>query len=107
MNPHCRISTIRYKKSPNVIEIIPRPRTGINPDKRMRKNFDAICENFEKEGIAGMVIVAWGFEGQWRRAVEVHNDSYVGPTLLPSFVADILRRDTMRDVVHDTIMWVD
>lgn len=107
LNPHCRIGTVRHKKSPNVIEIIPRPRPGIQPERRMNQNFENLCEQFSQDGMAGMVMVAWGFDGRWNRATEIHKDSFVGPTLLPSFVADILRRDTMKDVVHDTIMWID
>ncbi len=89
------------------MEIVPRPRDGINPDKRMRKNFERLCSESSRGGLAGMVMVTWDFEGRWNRAVEVHNDSFIGPTLLPSFVADILRRDTMRDVFHDTFMFIE
>lgn len=107
MKTHCRISSVRYKKAPHVVEIIPRPRQSINPEGNMRKCFEKICDIFEKRGMAGMTIVAWDFDGTWNRATEMHRNSFVGQTLLPAFVSDILRRDTMKDVVHDTIIWAD
>lgn len=103
-NPHCRIGTIRYKNS-NLIEIRPKLR-GADLPVRMKKNFEEIC-SYYPDGMAGMVIVAWGFDGGWSRATRIHKDSFVGQTLMPSFVEDILRRDTMKDVVHDTIQWVE
>lgn len=102
MDAHCRISTVHYKASPHVVEILPRPR-GANLRHTMHKHLDRICDYHAEEGLAGIVIVGWGFNGYWSRSSRIHRDSFVGQTLMPKFVESILSRDTMEDVIHDTI----
>jgi hypothetical protein len=105
MNPHCRIRSIRYKKSPHLIEVIPQPRwRGVS--KKAKKSLDDIL-GFYPDDIAGIAMVAWGFDGHWSRATHIHKDSFIGQTLLPAFVSDVLRRDTMQDVIHDTIRIIE
>lgn len=105
IDPHCRIRSISYKKSPHLVEVFPRKR-DTDVVKKMRRYFDDIC-GYYPDGCAGMVVVAWDFDGHWARATNIHKDSFVGQTLLPAFIGDILRRDTMKDVIHDTIIFRD
>lgn len=100
VDTHCRIGNIKYKDS-NLIELRPSPR-GDEIKRTMRKNYESIVKDVD---IAGIAIVAWGFDGRWSRASHIHRDSVIGQTLMPSFVAEILRRDTMRDVLEDMIVW--
>lgn len=95
----CRIGKVKYKNAPHLVEIVPHVR-GAEFRDTMHKHVDLICD-YHPKGIAGFAIVAWGFDGQWSRSTRIHKDSFVGQTLMPSFVADILRRDTMKDVAED------
>lgn len=94
----CRIGKVRYKNAPHLVEIIPEIRGARYPEM-MHKYVDTIDSHYEK-GMAGFVIVGWGFDGKFSRGSCIHIDSFVGVTMLPSFIAEILRRDTTEDVIH-------
>jgi len=98
----CRIGKIRYKSAPYLAEIVPHMRGSSFP-KLMHEFVDKIGGYYEKDGMAGFCVVAWGFDGNYSRGTRIHEDSYIGITMMPSMVADILRRDTMQDVVYDTL----
>lgn len=102
MNPRCRIGSVRLKGSPHLAEIKPRIR-GREFEAEMKAHLDTICGHYRDEGIAGLVVVGWGFDGSFNRAYRIHPASFVGQTLLPSFVADILRRDTAADAARDVL----
>lgn len=102
VDQHCRIGAIRYKDS-NLVEIIPRPR-GYDLQKGLRRSVERIIETSAGD-MAGAVCVAWDFPGRWIRATHMHTESPIGQTFMPSFVSEILRRDTMRDVIDETIFW--
>ncbi len=99
-NPRCRIGKIKYKSAPHLVEIVPAKR-GLEFRKTMHEHADIICDSLCNNGIAGFAIVAWGFDGYFCRGTRMHKDSFVGQTFLPSFVAEILRRDTVADVADD------
>ena len=101
-NPHCRIGTIRHKFAPHLAELRPEPR-GRGFEAEMKRNFDTMCGFFRDEGIAGIAMVAWGFDGRFSRSTRVHPDSPIGQTLLPSFVAEVLRRDISASVTMDVL----
>ena len=96
----CRIGKVKYKNAPHLAEIVPYVR-GAEFRETMHRHVDLIC-GYHPKGIAGFAIVAWGFDGQWSRGTRIHGDSFVGQTMLPGFVADILRRDTMQDVIYSS-----
>ena len=100
MKGGCRIGKVRYKHVPHLVEIVPHVR-GSEFRGVMHNHVDLICD-YHPQGIAGFAIVAWGFNGEFSRGTRIHNDSFVGNTMLPGFVADILRRDTIRDIIDDT-----
>lgn len=52
-----------------------------------------IADYFAPDEMAGYVLVGWAFDGAYSTAYMIHAESIVGPGLLPSFVADALRRD--------------
>lgn len=99
MNHHCRIGKIIYKKSPHLSEIRPAPR-GLNIAGEMHRNLDIMLDYFS-EGTAGAVAVVWGFDGSFSRVTRYHKDSPVGQTMLPSFISEVLRRDTMTELVRE------
>lgn len=100
---HCRIAKVRYKNAPNLAEILPKPEGTISI-RQMHGFLDEIAAYFAGDDLAGMVIVGFGKDGwTFSRAVRLHPDSLVGPTLLPSFVSEILRRDIMRDEARDVV----
>ena len=67
----------------------------------MHQHADLICDSLAISGIAGFALVAWGFDGGFTRGSRIHHDSFIGQTLLPSMVAEILRRDTAAEVAED------
>lgn len=95
----CRIGKVKYKNAPHILEIIPHVR-GSEYRDTMHRHTDMICD-YHPQGVAGFAIVAWGFDGSFSRGTRIHEDSFVGQTLLPSFVSEILRRDTARNVAQD------
>lgn len=100
MSHHCRIGKVTYKDRPHLVDIRPAPR-GQEIAAVMPKFLDSILGYYARIGIAGCIIVGWGFDGSFSRATRVHKDSGVGVTMLPSFIADILRRDVAENVFHD------
>ena len=97
-NPHCRIGTVRYKDAPHIIEIIPAKR-GAEFFADLRRNTEEVCEEFKNEEMAGYVVIAWNFRGDFFRAYQIHHESLIQHTLLPSFIAEIMRREIAKDVV--------
>jgi len=98
---NCRIGKITYKAVPHLSEVIPHVR-GAEFREVMHDYTDKIC-GFYPKGMAGFVIVGWDFNGHFARGTRLHEDSFVGNTLLPSFIADILRRDTAKDVADEVV----
>lgn len=96
---HCRIGKVRYKAHPYLVEIRPAPR-GQGMGATSQRFLKEIIDQHPK-GIAGFAIVAWGFDGSFSRGIKLNEDSPVGITMLPSYVSDVLRRETMKDVFHD------
>lgn len=99
-NPHCRIGKVRPKDAPHLVEIIPAKR-GMEYRQTMHQHADLVCDYLSDVGIAGFAIVAWGFDGTFSRGSRIHKDSFIGQTLMPPVVADILRRDTAADAAAD------
>ena len=97
----CRIGKVTYKNAPYLAEIIPEIR-GADFVKTMHEHVD-IISSYHPRGVAGFAVVAWGFDGQFSRGTRLHKDSFVGHTLLPSFVAEILRRDVAKDIAEDVV----
>ncbi len=96
----CRIGKVRYKKSPHLAEIIP-PIRGADYPATIHRFIDTISEYYRNDGMAWFIVVSGGFDGSFSRGVRIHKDSSIGQTLLPSVVADILRRDIMEDIALD------
>ncbi len=55
------------------------------------------------EPMAGYVVVGWGQDGSFTRGLRFHGQSPVKYTMLPSFIADIVRRDMVRDVIDEAV----
>jgi hypothetical protein len=99
VNPHCRIGRVKLRGS-NVSLL--RPRFEGETCQSFRDSAATIA-GFYPENMAGYVIVAWNGDGYWARGVRLHKDSPLGTTMLPSFVADILRRDVAADVTREVL----
>jgi hypothetical protein len=51
-----------------------------------------IINDFKAHEMAGYVVLGWAFDGHYSSGYFIHKDSPVGVGMLPSFVADALRR---------------
>jgi hypothetical protein len=98
MNPHCRIGRVRLKAHPEV-RVIVGSRADNPLHDRLQRQARLIAEKLP--GMCGYAVVAWEADGTFSRATATTKAWPVGQTMLPSFVADVLRRDTMRDVADD------
>lgn len=99
MDPHCRIGRIRMKAGGAEVRVFERPRSGL-PDK-LRRNVETLIGYFPD--MAGFAIVCWGADASWSRATGDSGKSPITLTLMPSFVAEVLRRDVTDDVVCDRL----
>lgn len=99
MATHCRIGRVRMKSAPH-LEVIPFSPRDVGLAERMEVNTQEIGALMPD--MAGYAIVAWDFQGYFTRAMRMHRESQVGPTMVPSFVAEVLRRDLTEDVALET-----
>ena len=100
MNTHCRVGRVVLKASPH-LAVLP-----FRPNKTdLHKTLKSQTEQLIKiiPDMAGYAVVAWDFDGWFSRAAHTHPESPIGTTLMPSFVAEVLRRDTMTNVVLQNI----
>ncbi len=51
-----------------------------------------ICDWVPAKEMAGWAIVGWGFDGTSTCGYKVHQDSVVKPSLIPSYISDVIRR---------------
>lgn len=101
MTNNCRIGKVTYKKAPHLVEIRPAPR-GKELKSSLLKYAEQVSDNFP-EGMAGLVVIGWGFDGTFSRGFQIHKDSNVGITMLPAFIQEIMRRDISEAVTRDIL----
>lgn len=99
-NIHCRIGKVTRKKQPNLV-VLPPAFRGLSPEKiqDMHESVDIISAGFAGN-LAAIIIVGISFDGQFNRASVIDNNSPYGPTMIPAIVSEILRRDTIADVLE-------
>jgi len=85
------------------IEMLDVPVRGMEFREILHSHADIICDHFAKVGMAGYVVIGFGFDGSFSRGTRLHPDAFIGHTLLPSFIAEILRRDISKDVTLDVL----
>ncbi len=95
----CRIGKIRPKHG---LMLIPKWQRSLDEShvKDMHRSLDTIAGFFEDD-LAGLVIVGYDFKGNFSRATKTHVDAPWGPTTLPAFVAEILRRDSVSGQIEE------
>lgn len=99
MNAHCKIGKITPKK---LLALPTRPREE-ELCHALVEHATTIAGYYRDTGMAGFAVVAWGFDGSFSRGSRTHPDGFVGQTLAPSFVAEILRRDTAAVVTREVL----
>lgn len=103
-NTHCRVGRIKLKSGGAEVRVLHAAERGELNDKLV-EHAGIIAGLFPKDDeMMGFVVVAWGRDGGFSRGTRIHRDSQVGETMIPSFVADVLRRDTMESVARD-VLW--
>jgi hypothetical protein len=100
MNPHCRIGRVK-PKSGNVT-MLPGVDTSREIEQALRRHAAQIADYWPGH-MGGFAIVAWAMDGRWARGTRINNKSFVGQTLLPAYVAEILRRDVAADVTREVL----
>lgn len=103
MSVHCRIGRVKMKSGGADVRILRRrPVGGLGED--LIKHARGVAEA-QGDEIAGFFVVSWDREGAfsvgWRRRPE---ESAVPMTLLPSWIAEIVRREIVTTKqVHDVL----
>lgn len=87
----CRIGKIKLKAG-GVIHRLPTVERD-DFQKRFISAASAISSHYKPDEMCGYVVMAWDADGAYSLGFRIHDDSVVGPTMLPSYVADALRRD--------------
>lgn len=95
-NPHCRIGRVSYKPPFAGAIGVEEPAPDLTVDLRAhaREIGDAMPD------MVGFVIVAWDADGFWNRASAMTADSPLLATMVPSFVADVIRRDIVKEMIN-------
>jgi len=86
------------------MEIIEPAKKGLQSDdiEAMKKHLDTIVSHFPNH-LGALVIVGIGTEGSFSRATRIAQDGFIGETLLPAMVGEILRRDVSVSVADELI----
>jgi hypothetical protein len=84
------------------IRLLPSAETCGEGAAKMREQANVVA-NFYPDRMGGFVIVAWGMDGAWSRALYLRPECFVGQTLVPAFVSEILRRDVAADVTREVL----
>ena len=100
---HCRIGRVTHKDS-GLVVMTPRPRALSDAHvAEMHQHMDSIVAGFNGN-LGYLLVVGVGMDMSFSRASRRHVDLPMGVTSIPSFVADILRRDMIDDVLDDRVV---
>lgn len=101
---HCRIGKITPKDGRPVVRVL-RPGDFNSPVELIelfRRETAYIADQFKHDG-AGFAVVMWSRAGEYIRSRFNTRSSPIAKTWLPAVVAEILRRDEIRDTVHGVL----
>lgn len=100
MNTHCRIGRVKFKTGQEirVIKRVERNKTAQTLIEHAARITELLGDK-----LSGYAIVAWDKEGCFSRGTRFDRKSFMGQTLLPEFVAAVLRRDVSADVTIDVL----
>lgn len=96
----CRISKVTDKRTGRSLHLLPASRIG-DAGRRLIRDARTLAEYYPGDEMAAFAVVAIGCEGHFSRGMFVHKDAAFGPSLLPSLVAEVLRRDVVEEQIMD------
>lgn len=91
-DPHCKIGKVTLRGGAE-LRVFDNRSPHIQPEIRRRFMKNAGEIHSQMPDMAGYVLVGWARDGTYLRATQVGNGTTVRESQLPSFIADILRRD--------------
>lgn len=87
----CRIGKVTMKEGGAIVyPLKTKDRSGSH--RILLRHASDICDYYPADELGGFVIVAWGLDGSSSCGYKHIQTSSVQPTLMPSFIADALRR---------------
>ena len=99
----CRIGKVKLKAGGATLHKLEAP-AGDEIQHQMRISAARIAGTFDEGEMRGYVAIGWNAEGGykvgWRMDVA---DSSIGFTLMPSWIADIMRRELIQTRVWDAL----
>lgn len=102
--PHCRIGRVKLKAGGDLdLRLIP----GGGPQPRADRLVGYAKRTAVLEpNMAGFVLIAWDSEGHYRLSADAPPTSVIGRTLLPSWIAEAVRRELViavdvRDIIDN------
>lgn len=86
------------------MDIIKPAQRGLSPEaiELMKRHLETIV-GYYPNCLGSLVIVGIGLDGNFSRATRISKDCFLGETLLPSVVAEILRRDVAESVANEVV----
>lgn len=91
-DPHCKIGKITLRGGAE-LRVYDNKSPHIQPEIRRRFIKNAGIIHDEMPDMAAYVVVGIARDGTYLRTVQVGNGCVVRETMLPSYIADVLRRD--------------
>jgi hypothetical protein len=87
----CRIGKVMLKAGG--APIFPLKAKDRNEDHRLLlTHASEVCDTFPAGSMAGFVVIGWGFDGSNSCGWKSHEESIIRNSLLPSYIADVIRR---------------
>lgn len=93
----CRIGRVKLKGGATVIPMRQSDRDGIQ--RKIVEHAAVIAGNFEPGELKGYVIVGFDREASYSYGYQLEKDCVIGATLLPEWLADVMRRTFIEDGV--------
>ena len=102
MSAHCRIGRVRMKDGGADVRVLPGSPTGERAQLLMRH---ARILATQTDAIAGFVVIAWDRDGAYQVGFDASgSDNPIPRTLLPTWVAEVLRREAVTtQQIHDVL----
>lgn len=105
MSAHCRIGRVKLKAGGAEVRIFANPEPRSEKASSLVRNARGIAGNFD-EDVSGYVLFAWDSQGRYSFAYRFTEGGPIPFTLLPAYVADVVRREIVtaeqvRNVVDD------
>jgi hypothetical protein len=90
MNPHCRIGRVKLRNG-GELRVLPVPARD-DMKSLLMASAGRVASANDLE-MAGYCVIAWDVSGHYTCGWRIDRDGVLQPTMIPTFIADIMRRE--------------